>query len=646
MSRSRLRAGATTTIVGGLAFALLAGCGSAPTMTPLGATTECGASAYPCDWADVPSDVIEETVRLNGEARTRIGGGASYTEVADWLRTQPGVATVEADGDALRFRPVGGRPMWIISAASFRGPTVSQATGFQLASFRVPNAVPASAADIVGGDVESKNALVLSPYLWNFDPFDSGPPAAGVLDATRGYEGQVTQLANAKKADQTVGLDEFEHWDEYDVIFVSSHGARICFADTCRAAIAAGQLPANEPLLSHQQIQRLRASGIELLTDSTGSTAMLLGADFFRIHYPSGLEDTLVIIDACETLGPLVSDIADALRGTTSEYIGWTETVNSDVSTAASVALLQKLSEGVTVKHAYESLGSLKNDPDTGAQLTLAGRPAGDLRIREIVSFRDATGASQLTQGAEIDITGTPGDGTPDRVPWHVVVEGLDPDEAGATPLHVTIEGTTADPVFVDSGQELKPGVWLVDGEVALTSDLAKGQQLSMRASVDLVDMGTSTTELTATVAEVKARRYECAKLITATEIAAAWVPVEFIRQQFGTDTHGPPESTSCSFATKVGPPPYMEVAVNVNTGQAVALYRQAIFSAPGAVALPGIGDQAAFVQSGNTAAAGAMVRDVLIIVQFRNVTAEGGAPVPNARAAAERLLKLVAGRV
>jgi hypothetical protein len=595
----------------------------------------------------VPSEVIAETERLTGEARSRIQGGATYGEVADWLRTQPKLASVEADADALRFRPVGGRPMWIVAAASFQGPTVSQRTGSLLASFHVPRAWPAAAAEsLVGGDVESKKALVISPYLWYFDPWDSGPPVAGVLEATRGYGGHVTQLANANKADQTVGLDAFEHWDEYDVVFVSSHGARICDGSSCRAVIAAGQLPANEPLLSQQQLQRLRASGIELVTDSNGSTGILLGADFFRTYYPNGLEDTLVIIDACQTLGPKVSDIAEAIRGSTSEYIGWTESVNSDVATNATVALVQKLSEGVTVKHAYESLGSLKNDPGTGAQLTLAGRPAGDLRIREIVSFRDASGAGQLSPGAGIDITGTPGDGMPDQVPWHVVVEGLDSDEAGATPLHVTIEGTTADTVFVNSGQEVKPGVWLVDGEVALTSDLAKGQQLSMRASVDLVDMGTSTTELTARVAEVKARRYECAKLITAAEISAAWVSVLFIRQQFGTDTYGPAESTSCSFATKLGSPPYKEVAVNVNTGQAVALYRQTIFSAPGAVALPGIGDQAAFVQSGNTAAAGAMVRGVLIIVEFRNITAEGPAPVSNAKAAAETLLKLVAGRV
>lgn len=143
------------------------------------------------------------------------------------------------------------------------------------------------------------------------------------------------------------------------------------------------------------------------------------------------------------------------------------------------------------------------------------------------------------------------------------------------------------------------------------------------------------------------ARRYDCAKLISAAEIAAAWgVSVKFIGQLFGTDTYGPPESTSCSFATKVGPPPYMEVAVNVHTGQAVALYQQAIFSAPGVVALSGIGDRTAFVQSGNTAAAGAMVRGVLIIVEFRSTTPDGGAPVPNAKAAAETILRLIAGRV
>ena len=62
---------------------------------------------------------------------------------------------------------------------------------------------------------------------------------------------------------------------------------------------------------------------------------MLLGADFFRTWYPDGLDETLVIVDACQTMGPKVSDIADALRGSTSEYVGWSETVNTDVSRAA-----------------------------------------------------------------------------------------------------------------------------------------------------------------------------------------------------------------------------------------------------------------------------------------------------------------------
>ncbi len=412
--------------------------------------------------------------------------------------------------------------MWIVADATFQGPKLSERTGIQLASTTMPKATPHAAPDaLVGGDVESKRALVLSPYFWHFDPWDSGPPVASVLETTRGYQGHVTRLANAKALDQTVGLEQFEHWDDYDVVFVSSHGARICSGGSCRAVIAAGDLPAGKPL-SFYQGRLVKASGVEFVTNPAGTTTgMLVGADFFRIHYPDGLEDTLVIIDACQTLGPTTSDIADVLRGTTSEYLGWSETVNSDVATAASVALMKKLSDGVTVKHAYESLGSLKNDPATGAQLTLAGRPAGDLRIREIVSFRDATGASQLPDGAKIDVTGTPGDGAPDKVPWHVIVAGLDSEEAGATPLHVTIDGTTANPVMVSSGREVKPGAWLVDGDVPLTRDLAVGQALSMRASVDLVDTGTSTTEVSVTVADAK-HATDCASLLPSADVQRA----------------------------------------------------------------------------------------------------------------------------
>ena len=237
--------------------------------------------------------------------------------------------------------------------------------------------------------------------------------------------------------------------------------------------------------------------------------------------YPDGLDETLVIVDACQTMGPKVSDIADALRGSTSEYVGWSETVNTDVSRAATSGLLKELAKGVTVHQAYRRLGSLKDDPATGAQLTLAGRNAGDLRTREIVSFRDAAGATALSSGAKVSITGTPGDGQPDRVPWHVLVEGLDAEEAGATPLHVTIAGSTVNPVNVSSGHEIEPGRWLVDGEVPLTTDLTAGQSLSMRASVDLVDMGTSTTEIDGVVAEAR-HATDCAELLPRTDVRTA----------------------------------------------------------------------------------------------------------------------------
>ena len=483
--------------------------------------TECGAPDYPCDWADVPDATIDLTQRLTDEARARVVAGGSFADVAAWLQSQPGVATVESDDHAVRFRPVGGRAVWVVDEATFRGPAAARDSDFRLASVRIPVAGPPTDPDaLVGGDIEDKQALVLSPYFWNFDPNDSAPSATAALQATRGYAGHVTQILNAKKGDQTVGLDAFEHWDQYDVVFVSSHGARICGAERCRAVIAAGELGAGQPI-SWFQRRSLRGTGIELMTDGSGTFTMLLDADFFRNWYPNGLDETLVIIDACETLGPKVSDIADVLRGSTSEYLGWTETVNAAISTTATSTLLKSMATGLTVRQAYRRLGSLKDDPGSGAQLSIVGPAAGDLRTREIVSFRDASGATTLAPGAKIPITGTPGDGQPDRVPWHVLVEGLDAEEAGATPLHVTIAGSTANPVTVADGKQVKPDVWLVDGEVPLTMDLAVGAPVSMRASVDLVDTGTSTVELGAVVAEAK-HATDCKSLLPRADVLAA----------------------------------------------------------------------------------------------------------------------------
>ncbi|MEX2548476.1 MAG: hypothetical protein WD830_11930 [Chloroflexota bacterium] len=111
--------------VAAVLFVLVAlGCGAAPTATPLPSTAlaqpaalECETESFPCVFADVPANVRAETERLADEAVRLVNDGASNDELVAWLDSEESVAEVEGDSDAVRFRPVGGRGVWIIRGA-------------------------------------------------------------------------------------------------------------------------------------------------------------------------------------------------------------------------------------------------------------------------------------------------------------------------------------------------------------------------------------------------------------------------------------------------------------------------------------------------------------------------------------------------
>ena len=60
-----------------------------------------------------------------------------------------------------------------------------------------------------------------------------------------------------------------------------------------------------------------------------GGFYFAVGADFFKRYYPQGLSDTIVVIDACETVGAGDSDLALAIVGDSSVYVGWNAPVQS-----------------------------------------------------------------------------------------------------------------------------------------------------------------------------------------------------------------------------------------------------------------------------------------------------------------------------
>jgi hypothetical protein len=495
----------------GLGLSLLGGaCAPGPPIASSSpaAGLECETAGYPCSIADVPVEILERSDALGDEVRAMYERSADDAAVRAFLEGQDGMAEVDVDDSATRFRLDGGRGLWILRRAALtRSAPASPASP---AFGREPVLDAASPYYIAGGNLERRRALVLSPMRWDFGATDDGEAVAGILAATRGYEDGVTFLANDAPDGSAVGVKSFMGWGAFQVIHVVTHGVRICktkagAAIPCRAAIAAGtiegELKSTDPgvkVFTMDLVKgTLKERGLEIAkAEGTTVDMVFLVADFFRSAYPSGLDATLAFFNACEVLGPEATDLADAVRGTTSVLLGWDGAVDSGAAHATAVALYQDLSEvGHQAELAYSDLGDLQLDP-AGTRLVIRPRVAGgDLRIRDIVWLRQPGSGAPLAADAEVAIAGVPGDGEPDAVPFLVQVDGIAEKDAARTVLHVSVDGVEAAPQPVANGQRNDLDQWRVSGQVPLGFDLEGEKTVPIRAWVELPSGGESDHE-------------------------------------------------------------------------------------------------------------------------------------------------------
>jgi hypothetical protein len=472
-----------------------------PTPTAL----ECEVEGYPCSLADVPLEILERSDVLADEVLAMLGRGASSADAAAWLDEQQGMAEVEWDELAMRFRLDGGRGIWILRRGALGTRSVAGPASARTPPVRPPGPV----FDHVVGEGEDKKALVLSPFLWEFGDSDEGPVLAQILDGTRGYASGVTFQANTSATATDVSVADFKGWQGYDVVHLSTHGTRICDEERCRAMILVSPLESALPEGPGSKAEKVRSltdtglgvAKVETTNEEVGIDYLLLAADFFRSEYPSGLDDALIFFSACESFGSQATDLADALRGSTSVFLGWDEAVNTGDALVAAVTLYHELSDrGYPVEVAYDNLGALQTDQN-GARLVLGKRQAGgDLRIRDVVYLLHPETGQILAPADDIAIVGTQQDGEPDAAPYRVRVDGVQPEFAAQTMLHVSVDGVVVDPQPLSAGERNDEDQWELTGVVTLPYDLEAQMKVPFRAWVDLNSGGQSDHETSATL--------------------------------------------------------------------------------------------------------------------------------------------------
>jgi hypothetical protein len=414
-------------------------------------------------------------------------GGIPLTAALDFLRTQPDLADCAGDSGAIRFRLKGGRDVFILqpvptgSAPVALAPSAMKATG-------------TSQKVVVGSSVETKRALVLSPFKYFFKEFDDGAPVAQRLEDTRGYSGNVTYRENATKTAATVGIQQFAGWNNYDVIHVTGHGRQVCDVNRCVATVLTGDIYSDAADLL--QLTELGLNTAHVV--GSEDKFLALGADYFRNQYPAGLDSKLIFFNACQTYSSTNSELRDALLGPNSVFLGWSDAVESGPAKAAALALFQDLSaNGVTAQRAFDGLGDLAfnthvfEGKQINAALRLDSSVSSELRIREVVRLERITGGGELLDNGTVNVVGTADDGVVDLVPYQVLVEGIPESQQEAAIIQFTVDGHSSTPQAVSAGERVGNTGWRLSGQIPY-KDVAPDQRVDMFATVQLPEGGAS----------------------------------------------------------------------------------------------------------------------------------------------------------
>lgn len=466
---------------------VLAACSTLQTPPPPEIELECQQKSYPCSFAEVSKDILERTNTLSDEVAGMLESGKSTSEAVTWLETQEGIAEVQSDAEAIRFRLEGGRAVWVVKEESLYPPDDPAPDASTLSSSAQNIVMPRVVA---GQSTGEKSALVLAPFSWENATrptlFLEPPRVAKILGETRGYEGNVTYKANLEEESTNVTVDDFSSFNTYDVVFVASHGTQLCSEGNtlCRTIIYA-QIFQGSPLdllVSKQQ-------GVEWVKVNKTTSYLALSADYFRSNYPSGLSDALVFFSSCESAN---SDMAAALKGQTSVYLGWDGNVQGLLSAIAAEELFKSLSQGLTVEQAYDELGKYTTD-SKGTQLTIGTRAeGGDMRIRDLVTLLNPATELALTETDKLVIQGQTGDGQADSVPYLVEVEGVSGEDINEMKVHIVIDGKEVEVRTPKDAENSGLRTFHFQGIAELGKDLGEGQRLELWAFVELPDGGMS----------------------------------------------------------------------------------------------------------------------------------------------------------
>lgn len=465
----------------------------------------CVEEGFPCDLSETPPELIARTAELI-DAASEHGRSGDLSAVVTFLEDQPDVVEVFGRDRAVVFRVEGASFAWIVDHSDLAPDVGARNLGLATPwSAPLPQPISVVGDDTTGdGEIDQrdqKRALVLAPYMWDFAPWDESDHLAERLETMPAYEGNVTFRANRNEGDRNISIDDWQSFDDYDAIFISTHGFRAC-ADP----------------EGTQECQTVVQTGIELnlldidvggfytgtypigLLNNQSSNAVIeigVGPGFMRFHYPGGLDDTLLSLSACET-GLIPGDeFAAAAGGDNFVMMAWTEVVPSDAAFSALGLFAEQLALGLTSELAYQEVVEAGlASAESGDHITTwehISPNSSEVRLIELPTLTDD--GQPMLDGSRLDsdrISGTPGDGEADTVRFDLELVGI--DEPARYRVRYEVDGQDTGNSYSLAGAvsgEL-PYAYSVTHVVDVGFDLPDGDDILVVAIVELPEGGES----------------------------------------------------------------------------------------------------------------------------------------------------------
>ncbi|MBD2184254.1 hypothetical protein H6S82_11665 [Planktothrix sp. FACHB-1355] len=243
----------------------------------------------------------------------------------------------------------------------------------------------------------SSQILVLSPYAFQFEPYDEGNNIASILNDA-GFD-----VKDEYNDDVTV--EDFKNLERYGAIAISTHGG-----------VRNGQviISSGEQISSSNSEEYLEKYGADLkagrlvlgvsLTPSTSGNELLIAPSFIT-KYSKNLPDSIVYVGACDsTKNPTLAQAF--LSEGAAAFVGYSDVVLSSFAESHGIDMFDALVEGKTVSEIPGINVDREKDRDP-ALFELIGSDDASLSVAELKngSFEEDELLGWITKGDTRTIT-------------------------------------------------------------------------------------------------------------------------------------------------------------------------------------------------------------------------------------------------